>query len=230
MARPKAIKAQGGKPLVGAKTLSKVRPQNGMAVDRVIVAAASVKKAAKIKPTKSDLAVFTELEELAAYIQAAKLEIAQIRPDDMKDEHLLTAIDELDAVVDAAADATNTIMDACEIVESVMGDVAKETSDKLMDATTRIYEACTFQDITGQRIHKVVKTMRHIEDRIDALIMAFSVKTGAQKTTPKVPKQTGARRTGESQVISDEDLLEGPQLGGKAKSQAEIDELFASFD
>lgn len=250
MAGPKAITAKGSKPKVQKKTPSKAgaksprsrsaiaqpkMAQPKKAVDQVVAAAKSVKKSTKAqsgkpKSTKAELEVFAELESLAAYIQAAKLEIAQIRPDEVKDEHLLTAIDELDAVVEASAEATNKIMDACEIVEGVMGDVKGDTSGKLMDATTQIYEACTFQDITGQRINKVVKTMRHIEDRIDALIDAFGDQKAGAKKKEKVVKKTAAPKPGAKKVISDEDLLDGPQLGDKVKSQSEIDDIFASFD
>lgn len=250
MAGPKAIKAKGSRsnaakstqPGAGKKALAKagakvprsVRAKSTpkKAVDQVVSAAKSVKKSTKAKTSKAEHDVFAELERLSQYIQDAKREIAQIRPDDVKDEHLPTAMDELDAVVQAAADATNSIMDACEIVENVMGDVAAETSGKLMDATTQIYEACTFQDITGQRINKVVTTMRHIEDRIDALLDALGDKpAGAKKKAKtKAPKKVAAPKPGSKKALTDEDLLEGPQLGDKVKSQSEIDDLFASFD
>lgn len=89
------------------------------------------------------------LASLSEYIQLARQEIASIRPDEVKDEFLPRATDELDAIVEATAEATNSIMDAVEIVEDVMGRASGDDSAKLMDATTRIYEACTFQDITG---------------------------------------------------------------------------------
>ena len=33
-----------------------------------------------------------------------------------------------------------------------------------------VFEACSFQDITGQRITKVVKSVTYVEDRVNALI------------------------------------------------------------
>lgn len=228
---PRPVRAKAKPKKARTKASAKVRTKvPGKAVDQVVAAAKSIKKSAKAKPSKAEHAVFAELERLSDYIQAAKLEIAQIRPDDVKDEHLPTAIDELDAVVQAAADATNSIMDACEIVETVMGDVPAEASGKLMDATTRIYEACTFQDITGQRINKVVTTMRHIEDCIDALLDAFGDKPANAKKKARAPKKTAASKPNPKKVLTDEDLLDGPQLGEKVKSQSEIDDLFASFD
>lgn len=199
------------------------------AVDKVVSAARTVKKSVSQTTSAADAKILHELGDLAKFIRAAKREIAAIRPDDVKDEYLPKAADELDAVVEATADATNVIMDACEVVEGVMSDVSGEVSTKLMDATTRIYEACTFQDITGQRIGKVVVAMKHIEERIDALIGAF----GGKNTRPKkktVQTQSSAPLTANTKGIADADLLEGPQLGDKAKSQSEIDDLFASFD
>lgn len=199
------------------------------AVDKVVAAARTVKKAAATQASPENAKILSELADLAKYIRAAKREIAAIRPNDVKDEYLPKAADELDAVVEATADATNSIMDACEVVEGVMGDVSPEVSAKLMDVTTHIYEACTFQDITGQRIGKVITTMKHIEECIDALIGAFGARgRGAKKKTAQ--HQPSAPRQGEGKNITDADLLEGPQLGANAKSQAEIDDLFANFD
>lgn len=203
------------------------------AVDKVVAVARTVTKAKAAQASSGDAKIIKELGDLAKYIRAAKREIAAIRPDDVKDEHLPKAADELDAVVEATADATNTIMDACEVVEGVMGEVSGEVSNKLMDATTRIYEACTFQDITGQRIGKVVTTMKHIEECIDALIDAFGpkkarAKSGAKKKAP--PNKASASQQSGQKKVTDAELLEGPQLGDSAKSQAEIDDLFASFD
>lgn len=159
------------------------------------------------------------LASLSEYIHVARSEIAAIRPDEVKDEFLPRATDELDAIVEATADATNNIMDAVEMVEDVMGRAEGDDATKLMDATTKIYEACTFQDITGQRITKVVTMLKHIEDKIDAMLGHAP----AQKAEKDVKKQ-------EVKEITDEDLLNGPGLSDEAQNQADIDALLASFD
>jgi len=209
----------------GVKTGSKI-------LNQVIAAAKSVKRKSKMATgdpsartkRKSAVSIYTELERLAAYIDAAKREIAQIRPQDVKEEYLPGATDQLDAVVEATAVATNTIMDSCDEIEGVMGEVSDGVAAKLMGATTRIYEACTFQDITGQRIGKVVTALKNIEERIDALVLTFGDETmkSQKKSIKPKPKQ--------KKPITDADLLEGPQLDGTAKNQAEIDDLLASFD
>ena len=43
-------------------------------------------------------------------------------------------------------------------------------SQMIQAAVTRIYEACTFQDIAGQRIAKVIKTLKMIDAKITGLI------------------------------------------------------------
>lgn len=171
-----------------------------------------------------DMELYSELDALAAYIHNAKSEIAALRPDEVKEQFLPRATDELDAIVEATADATNSIMDATEIIEGVMGELEGETSDRLMEASTKIYEACTFQDITGQRITKVVKTLKDIEDRVDSLVEAFGDEITKYKQENPVEEPT------DDKTVTDEDLLNGPQSKDDAKTQAEIDALLASFD
>ena len=172
----------------------------------------------------ADLAIYSELESLARYIQTAKTEIARLRPDQVKEQYLPAAADQLDAIVEATAEATHTIMDATEIIEGVMENLDGENSQKLMDATTRIYEACGFQDITGQRITKVVNTLKDIEERIDALVAAFGSEIEKVKAEQTKPEEN------EEKKDSDGVLMHGPQLPENAKSQAEVDALLASFD
>ncbi len=174
--------------------------------------------------TGADLAIYAELESLARYIQRAKTEIAQLRPDQVKEPYLPAAADQLDAIVEATAEATHTIMDATETIEGVMENLDGENSRKLMDATTRIYEACGFQDITGQRVTKVVNTLKDIEERIDALVAAFGSEIEKVKAEQPEPEEK------EEKKDSDENPLHGPQLPEEAKSQAEVDALLASFD
>jgi len=166
-----------------------------------------------------DLRLYREVESLAHYIHAAREEIAALRPGDIKNRFIASATDELDAIVGATEAATNEIMDAAESLEALTADLEPPAGEKLADITTRIYEACTFQDITGQRITKVVKALKEIEDRVEGLVQMFGAeyegKDGAAKETP---------------ATGDESLLNGPQLPSNAANQADIDALLASFD
>ena len=88
--------------------------------------------------------------------------------DDITDRDIPFATDELDAIVEHTAAATHAILESCEMLDAVSASVSGEPAAKLQDAMTRIYEACSFQDITGQRITKVVTTLKMIEAKVDA--------------------------------------------------------------
>jgi chemotaxis protein CheZ len=168
--------------------------------------------------------IYAELEALNRYIQSAKAEIAALRPDEVTDEYLPAASIELDAIVEATAEATNSIMDATEIMERVADKLEGEDQEALMDATTQIYEACGFQDITGQRIGKVVKALNEIETKVDALVAAFgSELRRAERNVEEKPAE-------EEAMPADENLLNGPQVSGEGISQDEIDRLLADLD
>jgi chemotaxis protein CheZ len=166
-----------------------------------------------------DLRLYRELESLSNYIHAAKEEIASLRPGDIKNEFIASATDELDAIVGATEAATNEIMDAAESLGALSPMLDAEVAQRLEEITTRIFEACTFQDITGQRITKVVKALKEIEDRVESLVKMFGAEFG-----DSLPKDDKAK------VLTDEDLLNGPQLPGGGTNQADIDALLASFD
>jgi chemotaxis protein CheZ len=165
----------------------------------------------------ADLRLYRELEQLVGYIHNARAEIASLRPKDIQDKYIASATDELDAIVAATESATNQILDTMESIEGLQGSMEPDAAAKLVDYITRVYEACNFQDITGQRITKVVKALKHIEERIEALVSAFG------SDLPEPPAAAEAPRP-----ITDADLLNGPQLDESAQKQADIDKLFAS--
>ena len=174
----------------------------------------------------SDLKLYKELEELARYIHHAKAEIAAIRPQDIRESHIPTATDELDAVIGATETATNTIMDACDTISGLAGSLDPEHGAVLIDCVTRVFEACNFQDITGQRISKVVKTLKTIEGKVDALILAFGEQAGHSDMAAARAEEPAAPLGADADFA----LLHGPALPGAAIDQDEIDRLLASFD
>jgi chemotaxis protein CheZ len=103
-----------------------------------------------------ETSLLAEVEALGHTIACAKAEIAALRVDDITDNHIPFATDELDAIVEHTATATNAILSSCETLDDVAGSLAGEPAAKLQDATTRIYEACSFQDITCTPVLSVV--------------------------------------------------------------------------
>jgi len=132
---------------------------------------------------------------------------------------------ELDAIVAATEAATQTILGAAEDIERAVEDATVAAGNprvgqmlaEATDAVTRILQASTFQDITGQRIAKVVATLGFVEDRVRALAALWD--------DPHAPPPSAATAAPDA-ADPDQDLLEGPQLDNRGITQAEIDALF----
>lgn len=163
----------------------------------------------------TDAKFYREIEALARYIRNAKAEIASIRPKDITSEHIPTATDQLDAVVGATEEATNKIMDECDAIGAIAAQLPPEQGEPLTAAVTRIFEACNFQDLTGQRISKVVNALKHIETKIGALMTALGDEGIAPPAPPPVEDEDPEKK-----------LLNGPQMPGQGVSQDDIDRLF----
>jgi chemotaxis protein CheZ len=166
----------------------------------------------------TEAVLLAELEALGREVRRAKAEIAALRVDDINASHIPTATDELDAVVSHTAAATNEILDSCEVLEALQPGLTGPQAEALSGAVTRIYEACSFQDITGQRIGKVVNALKAIERRVGAVTTTFGQRAGAPPEPADSPRTEG------------EALANGPQLPAAAASQEEIDRLLASLD
>ncbi|MEH6632640.1 MAG: protein phosphatase CheZ [Halopseudomonas aestusnigri] len=171
--------------------------------------------------------ILDEIGSVASYIHDTKRQLASLRPDEIKSDYLPTAADELDAIVGATEQATHNILSAMEQLEELADTLEEATvSEKINGAVTQVYEACSFQDITGQRISRVVNALQHVEQKVDKLLQAFGdepVKgVGGDPEKPTSKRADGVNRP-------DEDLCNGPQMEGKGVSQDDIDALLG-FD
>ncbi|MBC8337914.1 MAG: protein phosphatase CheZ [Rhodospirillales bacterium] len=164
-----------------------------------------------------------ELIGLFKYLQRVREEIAAInRPAD-EQLHFDSMSDQLDAIVKATEEATNTIMECMEKNDEAVDELRKTITDEaqlaLLDKISNngndVFEACSFQDITGQRVTKVIKSVTYVEDRVNALISVWG-KDEIDKIEVKP----------EVEMTEDEKLLRGPALEGEGISQDEIDKLF----
>lgn len=195
-------------------------------LEEVSAVVAGIMDAARKELANSDNEVVAKMIGLADYIEHAKQEIAALRPDEVKDQHLPAASDELDEIVAETAEATNRIMDATETIQGAIGEIDEATQEKIFNASMQIFEACSFQDITGQRVTKVVKALKDIEEKVDSLITAFGDEIAEYKA------RNGSEQTettpNDINEITDDMLLEGPQLSEEAMSQDEIDKLLNS--
>lgn len=160
-----------------------------------------------------DRTLYGELRYISAYIARTRTEIAALRPNDIKDGRIPTAGAELDAIVKHTASATHTIMEAAEAV------MAADPSDPdayqafVSDKMMEIFEACSFQDITGQRVRKVVDTLNHIEERIHRFAEVMGVEDAEVQETEEEKRRKAL-------------ILNGPSLNGPEVAQDDIDAMF----
>ena len=175
----------------------------------------------RIEAGEGDLAA--EVRGLADLLSRSMTELKAIGAHSIGADAIPTANSELDAIVQVTETATGSILDAVEIVETVAGDIEdSDAATTLTAAATNIYQACNFQDLTGQRVRKVVDTLGDIEARVAAICEAFGLDGPAAESAD----------TAEGEPDPDDDswLLNGPALPEEAMSQADIDKMLADFD
>jgi len=89
---------------------------------------------------------------------------------------------ELEAVVQATEAAANTIMEAAEAISDWLHD-GKRDAESLEAVAARvntIFEACTFQDVTGQRIRRAIQHLQQVETMLDEMVPADALKAAAE--------------------------------------------------
>lgn len=175
-------------------------------------------------PAIDDADIRVEIAQMVRSVAKAKNEIAAIKHPMADDDRVKTASNELDAIVAATESATERILNANEQVEKLVREIANfhaddtdvtERSEAIANHIIEVLEACNFQDITGQRIQKVVNTLRFIEERILALINIWGVEAFTDLPVPDA----------DAELTEDEQLMNGPQISGGI-TQDEIDKLF----
>ena len=162
-----------------------------------------------------DRSVTGEFRHIADFIHKARDEIAALRPNDIRQSRIPSAGAELDAIVRDTEKATETIMSEAE---AVLGSEATDFDAYRAELEGRmmaIIEACSFQDLTGQRVSKVVTTLKNIEERVSS----FATALGVDDAAPPEESEDERRKR--------ELLLNGPALDGPETDQAAVDALLA---
>jgi len=167
-----------------------------------------------------------ELDEIRTSIIDTKREITSLHHSGFVGDDQATASDELDAVVKGTEDATEKILTAAEIIETNAANLANSLNRAgdhnmaldIQEHAIAIFEACNFQDLTGQRITKVVNTLKFIEERVDYMMTIWGGEESFAGISPE--KQPGK--------TSDDHLLNGPAMEDAIDvvSQDDIDALF----
>lgn len=192
--------------------------KNDIGRDKVVKIINSVIEKVEAAEDVSREHIYHELRALHNLIEETRKEISASRASDISGTHIPDATDELDAVVAATEVATGTIMDSCESLSAYSDKLATEHKDFVVGEVTKILESCSFQDITGQRITKVIRSIKQIEEKVNKLMAVLEEKIPGLPTSAWEDTREG-----------DERLLNGPQMADKAISQDDIDKLLADL-
>lgn len=167
-----------------------------------------------------------ELDLIHEAISRTKQEIAVLHGKSFDGDEMARVTGELGAVVGGTEEATQQILEAAEAIDQCASALTKVNSpdqqaqlaDDIQERVVSIFEACNFQDLTGQRISKVMNTMRFIEHHINVMMDIWG---GVDAIKAHAPAVIDDR-------VGDARLLNGPKGPGDAghASQDDIDAMF----
>jgi chemotaxis protein CheZ len=171
-------------------------------------------------------AYMSELDLIHAAVKGSKSENEAVGADASSDERIARAGCELAAIVAGTERATTAILQAAEEIgqtaKTLRAALANEPDRRLAEdiqqRVVQIFEACNFQDLTGQRVANVIAALAFIEGRVARL---RGIWQGIEQFKPVTFDQpgNGGRR-----------YLNGPRLPDDRghSSQGDIDGMFAS--
>jgi chemotaxis protein CheZ len=165
----------------------------------------------------------TELELIHAAIQCTRAEIGTVGAVTSGPADLARASRELQAIVMGTDHATQKVLQAAEdidqsantLVATLKGSYEQGVANDIRERVVQIYEACNFQDLTGQRVGKVVQILGVLEDHVARLLQIWSE---VDQFKPVVFEE----------VVAGSEFLNGPKLAGASghSSQDDIDVMF----
>lgn len=153
--------------------------------------------------------LYREIKTIEDKIHTAKTDLTCRT--NKKDTVLACANSELGAVIESTEEATNKIIDSAENIQKVVAKLSnQEVSNEVTNNVMVIFEACNFQDLTGQRIKKVTTALDFIESSVGHILEKYSFDDIKQDNR------------------ADADLMAGPQSTKNTPVQEDIDKLFDS--
>jgi chemotaxis protein CheZ len=167
-----------------------------------------------------------ETDSIHRAITRTKQEIAALHVNGLNRPESGRMFRELGAVVGGQERAIQQVLAAAEDIDeaantlsaAVKREQEQALAQDIRDQVIRIFEACNFQDLAGQRITTVLATLKFIEDRIARMMEIWG---GIEAFKDYTAAALAEREPGPI-------LLNGPKLEGDQghASQDEIDALF----
>ncbi len=165
-----------------------------------------------------------ELETIHAALKRSREEVAAFAGGGALPPDIARASRELDAIVRGTEQATQQLLQAAEDIDQCANTLSaglkseheKGLANDIRDRVVQIFESCNFQDLTGQRVGKVVETLAFLEEHVGRLMEIW---LAVERFKPVVFDDAPA---------GDRKFLNGPKLAGDAghSSQNDINSLF----
>jgi len=197
---------------------SLVKPAEQVSLQMIEGYKAQIAEAQKLK---------SELDLIYDAINKTKQEIATVHLTGFQGPEMVRVTNELDAIVGGTENATEQILTNAEEIDQLAATLAPRLKDDqnaaliadVQERVIKIFEACNFQDLTGQRITKVVSTLKFIETHILRMMEIW----GGLEAFREIEAEKMSKPDG------DAGLLNGPKIEGEVghASQDDIDALFA---
>ncbi|HXZ21182.1 MAG TPA: protein phosphatase CheZ [Pseudolabrys sp.] len=175
------------------------------------------------RPTEAGAPAERELAVLREIIAHHRRELSALIAEG-KDRRMARAAGELSAAVEGMETATQKILASVEVIDDCARALASVLTDDyhhglaqdVQDHVVRVYEACNFQDLAGQRIGKVIAALIMVEERVAAML-------------DRCNTESASRPAAAAESPSNADSINGPRLDGDSghASQCDIDAMFA---
>jgi chemotaxis protein CheZ len=106
---------------------------------------------------------------------------------------------ELEAVVQATEEAANRIMEAAEAIGDWLKDGKHDSAsmDVVNEKVNAIFEACSFQDVTGQRIRRAIQHLQQVESMLTDLAPGGQVLPELERVVVSAPYNNAGALTPE---------------------------------
>ncbi len=183
-------------------------------------------------PQEEDL-LKRELVGLFGHINKMRRELAALQVPTASGEVFASMADTLADIVENTEVASNTILNSMEGIEEDLGELRAKgdpavdaVCDRITERSNAVFEACSFQDLTGQRITRVVTSLQFIEEKVNSMVRMW----GRDELAKVVEEVTRETQGAAEKVDEDKALLHGPQSAKEAISQADVDKMFSQDD
>jgi chemotaxis protein CheZ len=169
-----------------------------------------------------------ELVGLFGHLNRLRRELAHLQSGD--EQSFASMAETMNDIVQNTEAASNTILESMESIDATVTGLRTHADPDVVAACTaindrvnQVFEACSFQDLTGQRIARLAKGLTFIEERVNTMIRVWG-RDEIFKVIEEVKMDSTEPKN------ADEALLHGPQSEKAAISQSEVDKLFTQDD